>query len=75
MHICISLTHNQSKSEEQSWNNKEIMAEEGGVQGTVDGDTVLDAVGEREEFESRALRQVSSELLAELTWPAMMMDA
>lgn len=51
------------------------MAEEGGVQGTVDGDMVLNAVGEREEFESRALRQVSSELLAELTWPAMMMDA
>lgn len=42
MHICISLTHNQSKSEDQSWNNKEIMAEEGGVQGTVDGDMVLE---------------------------------
>lgn len=43
------------------------MAEEGGVSVTVDGNMVLDAVGEREEFESGALRQLSSELLAELT--------
>lgn len=47
MHICISLTHIKSKSEEQSWNNKKIMAKEGGVRGTMDGNMVLDAVGER----------------------------
>lgn len=58
----------------QSWNSKKRIAEEGGGKSAADGDAVLGAAGEGEELESGALGQGSSELLAELTWPVMMVE-